>query len=105
MISHVHVGIGDFDRAFLFYAAVLDTLSLELKFKEPDKGWAGWMSPGVARALFLIGRPVDRHPASPGNGQMIALLAADLCAVGRCHEGALARGERSTCAARPRPHY
>ena len=48
MISHVHVGIGDFDRAFAFYATVLDVLGLKLKFKEPDKGWAGWMSPGVA---------------------------------------------------------
>jgi catechol 2,3-dioxygenase-like lactoylglutathione lyase family enzyme len=105
MISHVHVGIGDFDRAFPFYAAVLDTLGLELKFKEPDKGWAGWMSPGVARPLFLIGRPFDRHPASPGNGQMIALLAPDRAAVDRCHEVALARGGRSEGAPGLRPHY
>lgn len=105
MISHVHVGIGDFDRAFAFYAAVLDTLGLELKFKEPDKGWAGWMSPGVARPLFLIGRPFDRHPASPGNGQMIALLAPDRAAVDRCHEMALARGGRSEGAPGLRPHY
>jgi catechol 2,3-dioxygenase-like lactoylglutathione lyase family enzyme len=105
MISHVHVGIGDFDRAFAFYSAVLPVLDLELKFKEPDKGWAGWMAPGVARPLFLIGRPFDRYPASPGNGQMIALLAADRAAVDRCHELALARGGRSEGAPGLRPHY
>ena len=66
MISHVHVGIGDFARAFAFYSAVLPVLGLELKFKEPENGWAGWMSPVSARPLFLIGRPFDRRPASPG---------------------------------------
>jgi catechol 2,3-dioxygenase-like lactoylglutathione lyase family enzyme len=105
MISHVHVGIGDFDRAFAFYAAVLEALGLALKFKDPENGWAGWMAPGVARPLFLIGRPFDRQPASPGNGQMIALLAPDRAAVDRCHEVALARGGRSEGAPGLRPHY
>ena len=49
MISHVHVGVDDFERAFAFYSAVLPELGLELKFKEPENGWAGWMTPGVAR--------------------------------------------------------
>ena len=74
MISHVHVGVDDFARAFAFYSAVLPALGLELKFKEPENGWAGWMTPGVARPLFLVGLPFNRQPASPGNGQMIALI-------------------------------
>ena len=105
MISHVHIGIGDFDRAFAFYAAVLEALGLALKFKDPENGWAGWMAPGVARPLFLIGRPFDRQPASPGNGQMIALLAPDRATVDLCHEAALARGGRSEGAPGLRPHY
>ena len=105
MISHVHVGIGDFDRAFAFYSAVLAVLGLELKFKEPDNGWAGWMTPGVARPLFLIGRPFDRRPASPGNGQMLALLAPDRAAVDRCHAVALAQGGLSEGAPGLRPQY
>lgn len=36
MISHVHVGIGDFERAFAFYSVVLPGLGLELKFKEAE---------------------------------------------------------------------
>jgi catechol 2,3-dioxygenase-like lactoylglutathione lyase family enzyme len=105
MISHVHVGIGDFDRAFAFYAALLEPLGLELKFKEPENGWAGWMSPGVPRPLFLIGLPYDRQSASPGNGQMIALQAPSRAVVDRCHAVALARGGRSEGAPGLRPHY
>lgn len=63
MISHVHVGIGDFHRVFPF------------------------------------------HAASPGNGQMIALLALDRAAVDRCHDRALAEGGRSGGAPELRPHY
>ncbi len=61
----------DFERAYAFYSAVLPMLGLELRFKEPENGWAGWRTPGVARPLFLVGRPFNRDPASPGNGQMM----------------------------------
>jgi catechol 2,3-dioxygenase-like lactoylglutathione lyase family enzyme len=105
MISHVHIGIGEFDRAFAFYSAVLSALGLELKFSEPANGWAGWMLPGVARPLFLIGLPFDRKPASPGNGQMVALLAPDRAAVDRCYAVALDRGATTEGAPGLRPHY
>ena len=101
MISHVHVGVDDFERAFAFYSAVLPVLGLELKFKEPENGWAGWMTPGVARPLFLVGLPFNRQPASPGNGQMIALLAPDRAAVDRCH--ARGAGPRRPVPGRARP--
>ena len=104
MISHVHVGVDDFARAFAFYSTVLPELGLELKFKEPENGWAGWMMPGVARPLFLVGLPFNRQPASPGNGQMIA-LAPDRSAVDRCHAVALAHGGSSEGAPGLRPHY
>ena len=68
MISHVHVGIDDFERAFAFYSTVLPVLGLEMKFTEPATSWAGWMTPGVARPLFLVGRPFNGEPASQGNG-------------------------------------
>ena len=105
MISHVHVGVDDFERAFAFYSVVLPVLGLELKFKEPENGWAGWMTPGVARPLFLVGLPFNRQPASPGNGQMIALMAPDRAAVDRCHAVALAHGGSSEGAPGLRPHY
>lgn len=105
MISHVHVGIDDFDRAFAFYGAVLPVLGLALRFRDPAKGWAGWQTPGIARPLFLVGRPFDGRPAAPGNGQMIALLAADRATVDRAHAAALAAGGQDEGAPGLRPHY
>jgi hypothetical protein len=43
MLSHVHIGINDFDRAFAFYKGMMDELGFTLKFSEPAKPWAGWM--------------------------------------------------------------
>jgi catechol 2,3-dioxygenase-like lactoylglutathione lyase family enzyme len=105
MLSHVFVGVTDFPRAFAFYAAVLDTLGLKLKFAEPGVPWAGWMQPGVARPLFLIGHAYDGQPATLGNGQMIALLAPTRSAVDVCHETALAAGGRCEGPPGLRPHY
>jgi hypothetical protein len=61
-----------------------------LKFREDDRPWAGWMKPGVARPLFLVGKPFDGAPAVAGNGHMVALLAADRLTVDRVHATALA---------------
>lgn len=105
MLSHVHVGITDYDRALAFYSVLLSELGLERKFADRDKGWAGWMTPGVARPLFLIGRPFDRGSASAGNGQMLALLAPNRAAVDRCHALVLANGGTDEGAPGLRPHY
>ena len=83
MLSHVHIGVTDFDRAFAFYKGLMDELGFALKFVELERPWAGWMQPGRERPLFLIGRPYDGEQASPGNGQMVALLAPTRNAVDR----------------------
>jgi catechol 2,3-dioxygenase-like lactoylglutathione lyase family enzyme len=105
MFSHVFIGVRDFDRAFAFYSIVLSEIDLTLKFKEAEKHWAGWQARGAQRPLLLIGHPYNREPASPGNGQMVALLAPSRRAVERCHAAALANG--GTCEGEPglRPHY
>ena len=105
MLSHIHIGIADYDRALAFYTALLGELGLQRRFAERDRGWAGWQSPGVARPLFLIGRPFDGRPADAGNGQMIALLASDRATVDRCHALALSLGGRDEGAPGLRPHY
>jgi catechol 2,3-dioxygenase-like lactoylglutathione lyase family enzyme len=105
MISHVFVGIADFDRAFAFYSALMDELGLRLKFSERETPWAGWVAADAPRPLFLIGKPFDGNPARQGNGQMVALLAPGRDAVDRCHAIALANG--GTCEGPPglRPYY
>ncbi len=105
MLSHVHVGITDFARAFAFYDDVLAELGLTLRFHQPDHGWAAWMRPGLDRPLLVIGRPFDGGAAAPGNGNMVALLAPDRGSVDRCHARARAGGGRDEGAPGLRPWY
>jgi catechol 2,3-dioxygenase-like lactoylglutathione lyase family enzyme len=105
MISHVHVGVTDFARAFAFYAGVMDELGCVLRFSEPEKPWAGWMRPGADRPLFLIGHPYNDGRAAPGNGQMVALLAPSRDAVDRCYARAIAGGAVDEGKPGLRPHY
>ncbi|OIQ80547.1 glyoxalase-like domain protein [mine drainage metagenome] len=105
MFSHVMVGVTDFDRALAFYKPVLEVLGVPFRFHEADRPWAGWEpSPGT-RPLFLIGRPYNRQPHHPGNGQMVAFLAHSRSQVDRVYALALASG--GTCEGRPglRPEY
>ena len=36
MISHVFIGISDFDRALHFYSGLMEGLGFKLKFSEPE---------------------------------------------------------------------
>ena len=105
MLSHIHLGVTDFRRAFAFYEGLMERLGFVLRFSEPDRPWAGWMKPGTEQPLLLIGRPIDGKAASAGNGQMLALLARHRDVVDRCHEAALAAGGTDEGAPGLRPHY
>ncbi|MDI1286901.1 MAG: VOC family protein [Reyranella sp.] len=109
MISHVHIGVTDFERAFAFYSEVMDALGIPLKFCEHESqsgnAWAGWMPAAAARPLFLVGRAFNGEPATAGNGQMVALLAPDRVAVDACHRRALIAGGRDDGPPGLRPHY
>ena len=105
MISHITIGITDFNRAYSFYAAIMAELGLQLKFCDANKPWAGWVSRTAPRPLFLISHPFDGEVASPGNGHMVALLAANRETVDRAYALALAQGGH--CEGKPglRPQY
>jgi catechol 2,3-dioxygenase-like lactoylglutathione lyase family enzyme len=105
MISHVFVGVNDFEHAFRFYSALMQVLGHRLKFNEPAKPWAGWMAPEAPRPLFVIGSPFNGQPATYGNGQMTALLARDRDTVDSAYSTALSNG--GTCEGAPglRPQY
>ena len=105
MLSHVHIGVTDFARAFAFYQGAMDELGFVLKFSEPEKPWAGWMRPGFDRPLFLIGHPYDGAGAAAGNGQMVALLAGSRDMVDRCYAWAIAHGAQDEGKPGLRPHY
>ena len=105
MISHVFIGITNFDRALPFYSAVMAALGLQLKFADPVKPWAIWVSPTQPRPLFGIGHPFNGEPHAPGNGQMTALLAPTRAAVDQAHATALKHGALDEGAPGLRPHY
>ena len=95
----------DFDAAFDFYRALMAELGLELRFCEREKPWAGWQSAGGARPLLVIGRPFNGQPHHPGNGQMVALNAANRAMVQRAYATALAHGGSDEGEPGLRPHY
>ncbi|CAG9200461.1 Lactoylglutathione lyase [Paraburkholderia tropica] len=105
MLSHLYIGVNDFDRAFDFYAPIMQALGQTLKFCEREHPWAGWMTPGVARPLFIVGAPFDGAPAESGNGQMVALLAPTRAAVDAVHALALTHGGSDEGAPGLRPRY
>ena len=83
----------------------MEELGLQLKFSDAERPWAGWMKPGQARPLFLIGAPFNGEAPASGNGQMVALLAPSRDAVRRAYASALRHG--GVCEGPPglRPHY
>ncbi|WLH37990.1 VOC family protein [Pseudomonas sp. FP2196] len=105
MISHVFIGVNDFNRALVFYQGVMEILGLDLKFTDFERSWAGWKHPDTARPLFVVGKPFDSQSATLGNGQMIALLAPNRQIVRNAH--ALALVLDGTCEGTPglRPEY
>lgn len=105
MFSHIFVGISDFQRALSFYSPVMEALDIQPRFCEPERPWAGWQSPPNPRPLFVIATPFDSHAPQPGNGTMVAFMAASRAQVFRAYEVALANG--GTCEGKPglRPEY
>ena len=105
MLSHVFVGITNFERAYAFYAPVMAALDQKLYFSSPSKPLAAWKPKDRPRPLFLIGSPANSEPATPGNGQMVALLAPNRSAVANVYAVALQHG--GTCEGKPglRPQY
>jgi len=105
MFSHVFVGVTDFDRALRFYDRLFTALGIDQRFCDPDIPWAGWHSAGAARPFFVISKPFDGKPQSPGNGPMSAFMATSRDQVRQAQSIALAEG--GTCEGEPglRPQY
>lgn len=105
MISHVFIGINDFERAFEFYSSLMNELGLVLKFSDPAKAWAAWHAAESARPLFIIGRPFDSEAAVAGNGHMVALQTSSAEMVNRSHAIALSKGAQCEGSPGLRPQY
>lgn len=69
MLSHIFIGITDFERALRFYRPVLASLGIEERFCEPARPWAGWHSAGGQRPLFVIAHPHDGQAPPPATAR------------------------------------
>lgn len=105
MFSHVFIGTNHFERTFRLYAALMETLGNPLRFCDRERPWAGWQSHPGPRPLLLVGAPYDGNPHAAGNGQMVALTAADRATVDLAYQAALDHGAMPEGAPRLRPEY
>lgn len=105
MLSHVMVGVTDFERALVFYEPLMALLGVQPRFVDRARPWAGWQSSPGPRPLFIIGRPFDGQGHAPGNGQMVAFTAARRALVDEAHALALRLGGRCEGAPGPRAEY
>ena len=94
MIAYVTVGADDMALAKRFYSAFLPALGYGLKEGPEGLSYALPVPPGQSPVLpdFYVKPPFDGHPASAGNGTMIAFEARNQKQVRELHSGALAAG-------------
>lgn len=94
MIAYVTVGADDIPRAKRFYSAFLPALEYQLEEGPEGLSYTLPEQPGQSVALpdFYVKPPFDGHPASAGNGTMIAFEARDQKQVRDLHSAALAAG-------------
>ena len=105
MFSHVTLGTNDAARAVAFYDPLLALLGLKRQESDLDKGYASYAAAPEVTPQFWITAPLDRQPATVGNGMTIAFEAPDRATVDRFHAAALAHGGRDEGPPGLRPHY
>ena len=94
MISYVTVGADDIAQAKRFYSAFLPALGYGLKEGADGLSYALPVEPGQVPILpdFYVKPTFDGHPASAGNGTMVAFEARSQSEVRALHAAALAGG-------------
>ena len=94
MIAYVTVGADDIARAKRFYSAFLPALEYGLKEGPEGLSFALPVHPGQSPVLpdFYVKPTFDGHPASAGNGVMVAFEAHNQSQVRDLHSAARAAG-------------
>lgn len=101
MIGYITLGSNDLSRSGAFFDAVLGVLGAQRCRSE--KHLIGWRFPSGGTKLFVL-EPYDGLNASPGNGSMVGIQAANPSAVAAVHAQALACGATDEGAPGPRPY-
>ena len=105
MISHVTLGSDDLDRAISFYAPLFEALDLQRVPAERSKTFAMWHGADGFRPLIALAKPENDRAQTPGNGQMLALLAKSRAKVDQVHALAIDGGAIDEGKPGLRPHY
>jgi catechol 2,3-dioxygenase-like lactoylglutathione lyase family enzyme len=102
MFSHFTLGSNDLEKAWAFYDAVGAPLGLARLNTYPEA--AGYGPKGGRPQLWVL-RPLDKQPASVGNGITIGLDAPNRAAVDAAYAAAMVKGAKDEGAPGLRPHY
>lgn len=105
MYSHTTLGTNDIRRSVAFYDPLLAGLGLKRQESDMDRGYAGYAAAPETTPQFWVTTPLDRKPATAGNGVTIAFEAPDRATVDRFHATALAHGGTDEGPPGPRRHY
>jgi catechol 2,3-dioxygenase-like lactoylglutathione lyase family enzyme len=103
MFSHVTVGSNDVARAKAFYERLTGPLGLVCKADYPPDA-AGFGRRDGRPQLWIV-KPIDKHPATAGNGVTVGLDAPDRASVDAAHKAGLEAGGKDEGAPGLRTHY
>jgi catechol 2,3-dioxygenase-like lactoylglutathione lyase family enzyme len=103
MFSHLTVGSNDIAKAKAFYDSLLKPLDLVRHADYPTG--IGYGPAAGGRPQLWIVNPLDKKPASVGNGITVGLEAANRAAVDAAHKAGLAAGAKDEGAPGLRTHY
>ena len=100
IMSHVSVGVSDFEKSVEFYTIILATLGAGIKMMHP-----GAVAFGKKFPEFWVQAPINGNPPSVGNGTHFGFIAADNAAVHAFWDAAIAAGASPDGPPGPRPEY
>ena len=91
MFSHMMVGADDLDRARNFYDALFGAVGGKPGFTDP-KGRLIYMHNG---GIFIVTKPIDGNPATPGNGMTVGFAMASPAEADAWHAAGVAAGGKA----------
>ena len=91
LFSHVTIGTNDLAKAKAFYDALLRPLGIVCRAEHPEA--VAYGLPEGPTPIWIV-RPLDRKPATAGNGITIGFEAASRPAVDAAYKGGMSAGGR-----------
>ncbi len=99
-VNHVSIGVNDVERARRFYDPLMKLLGLRVRQADAES-----VDYGTEKLVFSLETPVDKKPATPGNGVHIAFDAPDRETVDAFYREAMKLGARDAGAPGLRTQY